>query len=104
MNRTFILKRIDPMSAGKLLGAIYAVLGLLIGAIVSLLSVLRVMKTPADADAVTGALFGVGAVILIPLCYGILGWIGGALGAALFNIFAGMVGGLTVNGEVDPRT
>jgi hypothetical protein len=46
-----------------------------------------------------GALFGVGAIILLPICYGILGFIGTLIMAWLFNIAAGIVGGV----EVDAR-
>ena len=104
MNRTFVLKRIDPASAGKLIGAIYAVLGLIIGSFVSLAAALRVVKTPAADDGFIAPLFGVAAVILLPLVYGLLGLISGFIGAALFNIFAGMVGGLTLSGDTDSRT
>ena len=41
-----------------------------------------------------GGLFGVGAVIFLPIFYGVLGAIGGALAALIYNIIAGMVGGL----------
>jgi hypothetical protein len=39
-------------------------------------------------------MFGVGAIIFLPLFYGVLGLIGGALGAALYNLFAGLFGGI----------
>ena len=44
-----------------------------------------------------GALFGVGAVIFLPICYGVLGLLAGALTAALYNLFAGMVGGVEMD-------
>jgi hypothetical protein len=43
-----------------------------------------------------GGFLGVGAVIFLPVCYGLLGAIGGALTAAMYNVVAGMVGGLSV--------
>ena len=37
------------------------------------------------------ALMGVGAVIALPILYGVMGFVIGAIGAALYNFFAGMV-------------
>jgi hypothetical protein len=51
----------------------------------------------ADAPpAFLGAIFGVGAIILLPLLYGFMGLVVGVIGAALYNLFARMVGGLEV--------
>jgi len=40
---------------------------------------------------------GLGAIIIFPICYGIVGGIGGAIGAAIYNLAAGWVGGLEVD-------
>jgi hypothetical protein len=37
--------------------------------------------------------------VLLPLLYGILGFIGGAIGAAVYNLFSGIVGGLELELE-----
>jgi hypothetical protein len=42
------------------------------------------------------AVFGVGAIVILPICYGIAGLVGGAISAALYNLFAGMFGGIEV--------
>jgi len=39
---------------------------------------------------------GVAAVIVLPLFYGLLGFIGGIITAALFNLVASMVGGVEI--------
>jgi hypothetical protein len=51
---------------------------------------------PSDPEmpAFFGAMFGVGAIIILPIFYGVMGVITGALGAAFYNLIAGMVGGL----------
>ena len=49
--------------------------------------------------SVFGPLLGVGGVIALPIIYGVMGVIGGALGAVLYNVFAGMVGGVQVEVE-----
>jgi hypothetical protein len=44
-------------------------------------------------------LLGIGAVVVMPLFYGIMGVVAGAVSAALFNLFARMTGGLEVELE-----
>jgi hypothetical protein len=44
-----------------------------------------------------GAIVGVGAVVMLPLMYGVFGIIGGAIGAALYNLFANLVGGVELD-------
>ena len=46
-----------------------------------------------------GAVFGVGAIVILPIVYGILGAIFGALTAAFYNLVAGMAGGLSLDVE-----
>lgn len=92
------IKRIDPLSAGKVIGAIYAGLGLLFGAIFSLMSVVGFAVGGADAGGpgVVGLFMGAGAIIVLPIVYGILGGLMVALSAVLYNLAAGVVGGIRV--------
>jgi hypothetical protein len=39
---------------------------------------------------------GLFAVIAFPIGYAIVGFISGAIGAVLYNVFAGLVGGITL--------
>ena len=43
-----------------------------------------------------GALFGVGAVVAFPIFYGCLGFVGLLFAAWLYNLVAGVVGGVEV--------
>ena len=54
--------------------------------------------TGAEA-ALTSMIFGVGAVIILPLFYGILGGIFAALGAMLYNLIARFFGGIRIDLE-----
>jgi len=44
-------------------------------------------------------MFGVGAIVFLPIFYGVIGAVGGAICAALYNVFAGMIGGVELNLE-----
>jgi hypothetical protein len=89
------LTRIGVLSAGKMLGALYALLGLLIGGIFTLMALAGMSVSPEEGGVGTFAV-GVGSIILFPLMYGIMGFIGGLILAALFNVVASLVGGLEV--------
>ena len=94
----FTLRRVQPMSVAKVLGIMYTVLGLVIGAFISLVS----LAGPSQAGAANPFppwLVGIGAIIAVPIFYGTLGFISGLIGAALYNFFSGIVGGIVV--EVD---
>jgi hypothetical protein len=49
-----------------------------------------------------GAIFGVGAVIVLPIMYGVFGALGAMLSAALYNVTAGAVGGVELTIEPAP--
>jgi hypothetical protein len=99
-----VLKRIGVWSAAKLSGVVYGVTGLLVGGIFALMSLVGANFIPPEyaheaPPAWLGPMLGVGAVIIMPLFYGVLGFICGAIGAALFNFFARLVGGLELELE-----
>lgn len=55
------------------------------------------MGTSLADDPQTGALgilFGVGAIIILPIVYGLLGFVGGAIVAWIYNIAARLIGGI----------
>ena len=99
-----VVRKIWVLSAGKITGALYALLGLIFGAIFALFSLLGAAVGVASSqspDALVGLLFGVGSVIFLPIFYGVLGFIFGLLKALLYNLVARFVGGIEV--EVEPR-
>jgi len=96
------ITRVGPLSAAKVAGLLYVVIGLVAGAFVSLFAMAgaAIGAGSGNGDGATfGALFGVGAIILLPIFYGFFGFVGTLIMAALFNVAAGMVGGI----EVDAR-
>ncbi len=92
------ITRVNPVSAAKVAGLLYVVIGLIAGALLSLVSMGGAALGAASGDdgAIFGALFGVGAIVLLPICYGIFGFIGTLIMAWLFNVAAGMVGGVEI--------
>jgi hypothetical protein len=98
-----VIRRVNPMSCAKVMGVIYAAIGLLIGLGFSLLGFLIGSNagslghdTPFGGAAL-GAMFGVGAIVAMPILYGIMGVIGGALGALIYNVAAGAIGGIEID-------
>jgi hypothetical protein len=57
------------------------------------------MASSESSDAFAGLLFGFGAVIFLPIFYGILGFIFGLIGALLYNGIARLIGGIEIELE-----
>ena len=92
-----IIKRIGPLSCAKLSGLLYAVIGLLIGGVFSMAAMAGAFASETAGAAGIGAIMGVGAVIVFPILYGLMGFVGTLIGAWLYNVAAGVVGGVEVD-------
>lgn len=97
------LKRIGPGSAFKVGLVTYGILGLVVGVCIALFSMVAGSLgslAGSQAGAGTRALglgMGLGAILIAPIFYGILGGISAALGALIYNLAAGWMGGLEVD-------
>jgi hypothetical protein len=93
-----ILHRIGVLSCAKVFGAVYAGIGLVVGFFFSLIGILQAMflggTDLGNGAAAFGFLFGIGAIVIMPVAYGVLGFVGGALGAFIYNLVSGVVGGM----------
>jgi hypothetical protein len=97
-----VIKRIGVASAATMFGAFNAVMGLFAGALIAVVSLVSggfVGETDPEVPAFFRAIFGVGAVIILPIFYGIMGVVAGALGAVFYNLLAGVLGGLRIETE-----
>ena len=99
-----VIRRIGVLSLATVMGALYGLLGLIFGGIFALFSLLgagllSTMQTEDAPSALFSVMFGVGAVIFLPILYGLMGFVGGALGAWLYNVVAAMTGGLRLEVE-----
>jgi hypothetical protein len=96
-----VVRRIGPASAAKLGGVLYGLMGLLFGLLFAAVSLVAgsAIAGETEGNPLMGALFGVGAIVIMPLMYGAMGLLGGLIGAALYNLCAGMIGGLDLEVE-----
>ena len=92
-----VIRRVAPMSVAKIAGVLYAVIGLVVGAFISLAALVGGIANRSSEGAAVGAVFGIGAVILAPIFYGALGFVTTLVMAALYNAVAGWVGGIEVD-------
>jgi len=90
------LQRIGVFSAFRLLGVFYAALSgvicVLYGVGIALFSV--GMAAQGETAALAGLGVAVVVVVVVPVFYGIIGGLFGALAAFLYNVVAGRLGGL----------
>ena len=72
-----VINRVGPLSVAKLAGMLYAIFGLIFGAIISLIALAGGMAADSDEPgaALVGAIFGAGAVIVLPILYGGMGFV-----------------------------
>ncbi len=85
------IKKIDPKSLGKVFGAMYALMGFIGGVFFFILTLLTHSQTPI--------FLGMGAPILLPLFYGLMGMVFGYISAWLYNFIAKKVGGVEIEVE-----
>jgi hypothetical protein len=96
--RSMVIKRINVVKLaifqacmGVAFGLLAALLFMLIGS-----SILSQMGGQAAAVGVAG---GIAMLIFLPIMYGVAGFIFGAIAAALYNLIAGMIGGIEIETE-----
>jgi hypothetical protein len=96
------VKRVGPGSAFKIGLVMYAILGLILGIFMAFISMVAGTLGSLGESAAPGAKLlgfgmGFGAIIFFPIGYGVIGGIFAAIGAAIYNLVAGWVGGLEVD-------
>lgn len=96
------LKSISPLSLGKILGLLFACLGLLFVPFFLLFALIAPHLPHASGNPGVAGLpfvFGVGLALMIPIFYGVLGFLQGVIGAAIYNLLARWIGGIEVEVE-----
>ena len=92
------LKAIGPVSSAKVLGLFYAAIGLVAGVVVACVALAGAAlgRGGEDVSPFLGSMFGVAAIVLLPVLYGVLGALGGLILSGLYNVIARLVGGIQV--------
>lgn len=105
MNKVRI-RKMGVLSVAKIYAVMLFVMSLLIsipyGLIIIVYSLFGAGVVGGDAALAIGGggvVVGILVMIGLPIMYGVMGFIGGAIGALLYNIFAGMVGGIEMEIE-----
>src|SRR5579863_10215339 len=92
-----IVKSVGVMSVAKIMGLIYGCMGLIFVPIFLIAGV--VGSVAGDKPAMIGGVIGVVLAVLMPVFYGGMGFVAGAIGALLYNLIAGWVGGFELKLE-----
>ncbi len=96
-----VIRHVGVGSLAKMLAALHALWGFIFGVFIALVAMVGAGFNTGDSDMPRwfGGFFGVGAIVFLPIMYGVLGAIGGAITAVMYNVVAGMVGGLQIETE-----
>lgn len=102
-----VIKRIAPLSAAKMAGLIYALIGLPFAILVWVISLVGLSNSglsnspflPFSPGYVVAG--GAVAVVVLPIAYGIFCFFMTLIGAWLYNLVAGFVGGVGVEIQMD---
>lgn len=92
-----VINRIGPFSCAKIVGTLYLLLGIVVGAVVSLVAVAGGLASDDSGPHFMGAVLGVGSIVFFPLLYGCLGFFSALIGAWLYNLLAGAIGGIQMD-------
>jgi hypothetical protein len=95
-----VLKSVGVMSVAKIMGLLYGCMGLIFAPIFLLVGVLGSIagqdKTPF------AGIVGIVLAVLMPVLYGAMGFVSGAIGALLYNLLAKWVGGFELELDLRP--
>lgn len=94
------LRRIGVLKAGLMYAVFCGIISLLFVPFFFFAAMIPSMAGDMGHMGDAGWMFGPAFALLLPLIYAFFGFIGGALGALVFNLVAMMVGGLEI--ELEP--
>jgi hypothetical protein len=96
-----MIKKFEPLSVMRISAIGYGAMGLLEGAIFSVIFTMIPMADQAHQNMPrwTGMMFGGFAIVFFPILFAIMGAIAGGLGAVIYNVAARFVGGIVVEVE-----
>ena len=95
-----IVKSVGVISVGKIFGLLYGCMGLIFIPIFLIAGFVASMAGPKTFPF--SGVLGIVMAIAMPILYGGMGFVMGVVGALLYNIFAGWVGGFELELETAP--
>jgi hypothetical protein len=102
------IHRIGIFSLGKVSAILYALFGLLGGLFMTGISILSMIFSPSSQSAyssyssygssssIVSVITGLGAVVCLPILYGVMGFLGGVITAFFLNLALKYAGGLEI--------
>ena len=87
------IKKLGILSVAKIYAITMAIFGLIFGAIVTIISL--AVSSVVQGEGFGG--YGAASIILLPIFYGVLGFVSGAIGAWIYNIVAKSIGGIQMD-------
>ncbi len=96
------LKRIAPLQAGKILAALHGLLSLVfIPFVLVFVSIATLASRQGGNAPPIPFMFGMGLgmIVLLPVFYALMGFLGGVIGAFVYNLLAGWLGGFELEFE-----
>jgi hypothetical protein len=102
-----IVKSVGVLSVAKIMGLLYGGLGLLFVPFFLLAAAIggsAASQQKSPLPGIFGVGLGVGLAIMMPIFYGAMGFLFGAIGAFLYNVIAKWIGGFELDMELKDRT
>ncbi|MBW8782459.1 MAG: hypothetical protein JF599_11305 [Verrucomicrobia bacterium] len=96
------LKKIAPLQLGKVLAITYGLLSLVMVPFFLLFSAVASLAPTAQSGPGMIPMMlgmGIGFLIIAPVLYAVMGFVTGVIGAFVYNLVAGWVGGIEVEVE-----
>lgn len=96
-----VIKSVGVMSVGKIFGLLYGCMGLIFVPIFLISGLVGAFAGPKEFPF--GGVLAVVMAFVLPVLYGGMGFVMGALGALLYNLIASWIGGFQVQLELAPH-
>jgi Transmembrane domain of unknown function (DUF3566) len=97
LSTTKRVKRIAPLQLGKIMGLCYGIMGLCFCPIFLVISFFAPHASNQQGASVFA--FGTAFALLMPVFYGVMGFVLGIISAFVYNIIAKWIGGIEVEVE-----
>jgi hypothetical protein len=92
-----VIKRIGVLKLAIFQSALMAAFGLIVALVFMFFGAM--FSGFGGHSAGIAGVMGIAALIVLPIMYAVIGFIAGAIGAALYNLVAGIVGGIEIEVE-----